>query len=228
MKGRIVAAILLLAIGLAWLLEIQGRTIFPGGWSVWWPAILIVVGLAQMAVAPRNWRGGAVLVLIGAVFQAWTLGYLSDDIWVYAAPVALIVIAILILLPPWRTRTPAAAAGAPWREGPPGKIGPEDVAVFSGHRLDAQGEYKGGELTAVFGNLDADLRQARLPPEGARMKATSVFGGVHIRVPADWRVEVHGTPVLGRTANLTVTRPDGPKLDIEAVAVFGNVEVTNG
>lgn len=226
MKGRIVIALVLVVAGVAWALDLQGRTVFPGGFATWWPSILILVGIVGMLVEPRGWRGSFVLVVVGAVLQAWTLGYVDDRWWAYLAPAALILVGILILLPPYgSSRAPTRPSESARRESAP--LGPEDVAIFAGRHMDARAgeEYKGGELTAVFGNLDADLRAAKLPQSGARLKATSVFGGVSIRVPPEWRVEVHGTPVMGRTENRTHGDPSGPKLDVEAVAVFGAVEV---
>lgn len=209
MRGRVVVALVLLAIGVAWLLDLAGQ---------------LVRHRRVVAEPPHRHRARA------APLRGQALA--RTDGPRYAAPVALIVVALLILLPPW----PAWTQQEPWRTGRihneprRGHLGPEDVAAFREQRLDAPDgtEYRGGELTAVFGSLDADLTRAKPPPDGARMKATSVLGGVKVRVPAGWRVSVHGTPVLGATVDRTAHRADGPTLDIEAVAVFGNVEVTNG
>lgn len=195
MRRRILAAVVLLAIGFTWLLDMLGQTIFPGGFAVWWPGVLILVGLVHLVTGRPQWRGASILILLGGLFLLWTLGYLPRDMWKYAGPIALIVVAVLLLVPHGRADRPG-----PWREefwSQPrrmGAIGPEDVAVFMEHRLEspAGSEYKGGELTAVFGSLEADFTRATLPAEGARLKATSVFGSVRIRVPPDWRVEVHG------------------------------------
>lgn len=227
MRGRILLGLLFVLIGLAWLLDVYGYTVFPGGLSVWWPSILVVVGLAKLAASPRWWGGPVGLIVAGGVLQAWRLGYLPGLSWKVVAPIAIILAGLLILFAPRRWGDERAWEERWRRDTEPHRIEREDTVVFaSGDRRAPAEEYKGGELTAVFGHLNADLREAKLPAEGAHLKATSVFGGVDIRVPAGWRVEVKGTPVFGKVQNRTTPGP-GPTLQVEAVSVFGDVDVTN-
>lgn len=226
MRGRIVLAVILLVVGISGLLNAIGYGVFPGGIGVWWPSILIILGLVQIVANGKEWRGGVVLLGLGAILQAWTLDLLPDRWWVYAAPAALIALALLLLLPPY-TRAPSGwreTARTQWRAEHGGQ---GDLAIFSDHQTRPEGEWRGGELTSVFGNLRADLTQVKLPPEGASMKATGVFGGVDVRVPPGWRVEMKGVPVFGRVRNETRPPPDGPVLRVEAVGVFGHVDVAN-
>jgi hypothetical protein len=54
------------------------------------------------------------------------------------------------------------------------------------------------------------------------------MGGVEVRVPAHWSVEVSGTPVLGGIENRVINEgklPDAPTLYISATAVMGGVEI---
>lgn len=225
MKGRIVFAIIAIAIGIAWMLDLAGRPVFPGGISTWWPSIVIAIGIVQLIFSRGKWRGPFVIVLLGLALQAWELDIIPRDFWRFLAPAALILLGLIILLPPYRRSSRPAQPESPRRAREP--IGPEDVAVFAQRHIAPTGEYKGGELTAVFGRLEADLTKATLPEGGARVKATSVFADLAIRVPTGWRVQMHGTPVLGQTVMRASTTAGGPRLDIEAVAVGGNVEVIN-
>lgn len=226
MRGRVFVALLLVGIALAWALDVQGYVLFPGGLAEWWPSIIILLGLAQLVLSRGAWRGPAIVVLVGVALQVWELDVLPPRAWRYLGPVALLVLALVLLLP-------AKSPTPPWtehaREDSRRSHGAgSDAAIFSSVRADVPSvEYKGGELTAVFGSLDADFSRAKLPPEGARLKVTSVFGGVRIRVPAEWRVEVHGTPVAGKWTNTTRSPPEGPVLRVEATPVFGNVEIGN-
>ena len=43
-------------------------------------------------------------------------------------------------------------------------------------------------MLAWYGGIDADLRDATLA-DGATLTVTALFGGVSIRVPAEWRME---------------------------------------
>lgn len=231
MRGRLFAALVLVGIAAAWALDLQGITLFPGGIAEWWPSLIILLGLAQLVLSRGSWRGPAIVILVGVALQVWELELLPDRAWAYVGPAALVALALLLLLPPYRTDARPAWQGE-WREAARADYRREhgagsDAAIFASVHADVAQEYKGGELTAVFGNLDADFTHARLPPEGAHLKATSVFGGVRIRVPAEWRVEVRGTPVAGKWTNTTRSPAEGPVLRIEATPVFGQVEIAN-
>lgn len=98
-------------------------------------------------------------------------------------------------------------------------------ATFSGCDLNYAGqEFHGAELTAVFGGVKCDLRQAIIEKDCA-IKATSLFGGVDIFVPEHVNVKVNSTGVFGGTSNKTQPKPNAPTLYIQSTAVFGGVEI---
>ena len=55
--------------------------------------------------------------------------------------------------------------------------------------------FRGGDLTAVMGGCEIDLRQASLRAP-AIIDIFVMWGGVEIRVPDDWTVDLQGTPML--------------------------------
>lgn len=118
MRGRIILGLLLAAIGLTWALSLSGITIFPGGFSVWWPTILIVLGALHIALPCRHPVFGATLVAFGALLQAWRLEMLPGVPWAYAAPVALVALGIGLLVSAltWRRRRAQWCQDAEWRE----------------------------------------------------------------------------------------------------------------
>lgn len=78
----------------------------------------------------------------------------------------------------------------------------------------------------MFGGVTIDLRDARLDPEGARIDATAVFGGVEILVPKGWRVTTSGTPIMGGIDNRTAGQTaEGPELRIDALTIFGGTDI---
>jgi hypothetical protein len=105
-------------------------------------------------------------------------------------------------------------------------------AVFSGVRrkLDTQ-EFEGGEVTAVFGGAEIDLRGAGMKKDEAIIDVNAVFGGVEIRTPETWEVVMSGTPIFGgyddETAPARETGVKRPRLIIAGSAVFGGVSVKN-
>ena len=88
---------------------------------------------------------------------------------------------------------------------------------------------QGAWLTAIFGGITLDLRDARPAPGGASINATAAFGGIDILVPKGWRLSVRSTPIFGGLEDKTDhTEPpddDAPTLQIDAVTLFGGVEI---
>ena len=82
-------------------------------------------------------------------------------------------------------------------------------------------------LTAIFGGITLDLRDARPAPEGASINATAAFGGIDILVPKGWRISVRSTPIFGglddRTDRSQPLAADAPTLHVDAVSIFGGV-----
>ena len=74
-------------------------------------------------------------------------------------------------------------------------------AIFDGVQLASRAAaFRGGETIAWYGSLDLDLREARLDPGGAHIRAMSIFGGTRIVVPEDWPVEVYVSWMPARLA----------------------------
>ena len=196
-----------------------------GYWlSTWWPSILILIGISILIGNRfRRWGAGLFLILIGGLFQVWELGYLEIDVWRKIWPAALILLGLWIIFRPSRRRRDRS-----WTTPAPG--GDIDVtAVFSGtkRRVEAQ-NFKGGEVTAVFGGSDLDLTGAGLEGGQAAVEATAIFGGVNIIVPRDWKVVLDGTPILG---GVTLKHTNPPESEVKATlhvrgtAIFGGVTV---
>uniref|UniRef100_UPI0026EC23E0 LiaF domain-containing protein n=1 Tax=Gracilinema caldarium TaxID=215591 RepID=UPI0026EC23E0 len=83
------------------------------------------------------------------------------------------------------------------------------------------------DSVAILGSCLIDLRQADIPPQGGRIEAVGIFGSVQILVPPGLNVRVNGVSILGSTSGNgdIVGDPAAPWVEIEAVAIFGSVEV---
>ncbi len=94
-------------------------------------------------------------------------------------------------------------------------------------RLTFLGEaFNGATITAVFGSVDLDLRQAIIN-EDIYISATAVFGGIDLMVPSNVRVEMATTPIFGGASNKT-NRPldeNPPTIYINSTNIFGGTEV---
>jgi predicted membrane protein len=215
----------LLVVGVVFLLTNLG-VFYPEDVRTYWPVILIPFG-------------------IGLVLLAHNLGYIHGNIWQLLWPVWLIFMGISFLL-----RAIKGSGGQPWNAGdflapdpgaPPS--GPasfpassgnvlNEVTVFGGvrRRIVSQ-EFEGGEVSAIFGGVEIDLRQAATKKEEVIIQLNAVFGGVELMVPDTWDVEVRGAGIFGGYEDKTGPRrepPSGgkrPLLVITGEAVFGGVTV---
>lgn len=101
------------------------------------------------------------------------------------------------------------------------------AAVFSAQNLCFPGEgFHGANLTAVFGGLDLDLRQAVIR-EDMVIHATAVFGGIDVFVPPNVQVKLSSVPIFGGASN-KARQPivsGGPTIYIDCVCIFGGLDV---
>jgi Cell wall-active antibiotics response 4TMS YvqF len=100
-------------------------------------------------------------------------------------------------------------------------------------RLDTQ-NFQGGEMNAVFGGIEVDLRRANIATPGREVviDANATFGGIELRVPDTWQVVTRGMGIFGGYEDKTVPpRPaEGvtpPRLLVTGYAIFGGVSIEN-
>ena len=86
--------------------------------------------------------------------------------------------------------------------------------------------FAGGSLTAIMGGIDVDLREADIVG-GADLSVFTVWGGVEIKVPSTWRVQVNGLQLLGGWTDKTSPPldPAAPVLRVHVTAIMGGVEI---
>ncbi|MFA6571160.1 MAG: DUF5668 domain-containing protein [Bacteroidota bacterium] len=222
MKARYFLGIALVIFGTVFLLDQIGM--WDLGWviSVWWPAIFVVIGISHIVSTTKSFISGLFFVAIGLLLIASNMDYLPFGFWNAFWPLVLIFIGLGIMFKHnkrFRKQT----------------ITDSDISyltVFSGanHKVDSQ-EFKGGNITTIFGGLELDLRRATLAPEGASLELTCAFGGIEIKVPPDMKIQVVGTPILGGMDNKSVQNFDAniiaPVLRINYFVIFGGIEIKN-
>ena len=101
------------------------------------------------------------------------------------------------------------------------------VAVFDGIELKSRAKaFKGGSMLAWFGGIEVDLSDAELAPE-ARLSVHTLFGGIAIKTPPNWRVESNAQALVGgvNTRRPAHEDPDAPVLTLVGMAVFGGIAV---
>lgn len=88
---------------------------------------------------------------------------------------------------------------------------------------------RSGSVITGMGGMELDLTHATLDPAGAHLKLVTVMGGVEVRVPRGWNVELKGWAFMGGHANSARKHEvpeEAPHLVVEAPTVMGGVAVT--
>lgn len=234
-------AILVIVIGILLLLK-QVGVYFPH-WIFTWPMILIAIGTIIGVKSGFRNSGSLILLILGSFFLLRNNDLLPDHYGSYLLPVGLILLGIILLF-----RKPTSK-GLNWegnfdrferklRTGKAGKMPEEDgadflnvEAIFCGiKRRMVTKQFKGGEVTTIFGGTDVDLSHADL--EGTVVLDVSVvFGGMKLIVPAHWDVSFEVSNIAAGVEDKRFMQR-GPvdadkKLIITGAVVFGGIEISS-
>lgn len=224
-SGRAIAGGVLIVLGLLFTLDNMGVLDVGGFWR-FWPLILIVIGLLKVLQPREDGQRafGVALIAVGIFLQLQMLAFLNwsfRDVW----PVLLIVLGGLLV---WRAVGRGKAPGFK----PSSASDLSEMAFMGGvNRVVVSQEFRGGEVTAVMGGVEVDLRQAAIADGPAVIDVFALWGGIEIRVPQEWIVDVKGIPIMGGFENTThpsVTDPAlAQKLVVRGTAIMGGVEIKN-
>ena len=188
----------------------------------YWPAALIVIGVIK--VWQSRGGGGAFGGLLFIVAGAWLLLETFRvvtinifDLW----PLVLVLFGASLV---WR-----GLRGGRDRVGTDGHSTVSALAVLGGvHRGNNSRAFRGGDLTAVMGGCEIDLRQAAIGGE-AVIDVFAMWGGIEIKVPEDWTVASRVVPILGGFEDKT--RPQRGAVThlllVRGFAIMGGIEVKN-
>jgi hypothetical protein len=222
---RMVPAIVLIGIGALFLLN-NLHIIYVHEIFRYWPMILIAVGIVKLVDSSdgSGRAGGAILMGVGGVFLARSLGYLEvsiGDLW----PLILIAVGLMMLF----ERSAIFELGMKFKGG----SGAKESAVFSGgKRTIVDQNFTGAKFDAVFGGFEIDLRKANIAGEEAVLDLNAVFGGIEAKIPESWAVVMKGTGVFGAFQDSTLQPdpriyPNPKRLVVKGGAVFGGIEIKN-
>ncbi len=225
---KAIIGLCIIAAGILILLENLGVYLGFYVWD-WWPMILILIGLGQI-VQPKETRqfyGGLIIIIIGFLFLINNLDIYYFH-WRNVWPIILILIGINILRHHvWVTKEDAS------------DINFINLFFFlgGGDNKFTSNKLKGGRITAIMGGGTIDLRDTSFEDDVIIIEAFAFWGGIDIRVPQEWQVNMQGTPILAGMENkTTVTYVDkdkpapwqsGKRLIIKGTAIMAGIEVKN-
>lgn len=187
------------------------------------PLALLALGLSLLIQGGFGALFGVGLLILSTIATIDRLGVVQNlDAGDAIGPMLLILFGGLIL---WR------AFGGRWSV----ERSEEDdtvhsVAIMAGHELRCDAPaFRGGSLTAIMGGCELDLTGATPVSGGADLDLLAVWGGIEIRVPSEWKVVSHVTPLLGGfedSREVVAGDSNAPRLTLRGVAVMGGIEIT--
>jgi predicted membrane protein len=221
---QLVLGLIIILCGVLFTLDNIG-VLDAGDYLRYWPVLLIVYGLSRMA-QPRRAHGpfvGLIFTVIGAALLLDKLNILGFRIWDYW-PLILVLIGGTLI---WRASSRQRRVQG-YEATDSSKV--NAFAFFSGiERTNNSQNFRGGELTAIMGGCELDLRQASIKNGNAVIDIFAFWGGICIRVPEDWSVTIEGTPLMGGIEDKRhpVKGETEKHVVIKGYAIMGGLEISN-
>jgi hypothetical protein len=205
--GALIVGIAVVAFGVILLLDQEGVV---RAWDFWlfWPVVLIVVGLVKvlrsgggpdkpMDAAGALW--GTVEIVFGVVFLLGALGYPRFS-FSHTWPLLIVGLGLWVLYQRFGKEPgeEASLGSGFYRRLTDSSLDFNRVDVFGGGKVRVTSKnFRGGKWLAVFGGSEIDFHNAEMEGNEAVLEVLAVFGGGELIIPRNWEVQVHGVAFFG-------------------------------
>jgi len=233
-RGKMLGGFLIVVAGSLFLARELGADM--PHWLLSWKTFLIALGLVIGAKHNFHHTGWIMLVIIGGAFllgDLYPLMNFKHFLW----PVLIILFGLFMMFKPMRKRRfrrwedKCETRFSCHREGESIHEDAIDSTSFMGgvKKNIITKNFKGGEITNVFGGAEINLSQADF--EGtATLEMTNIFGGTKLIIPANWEISSELVSVLGsiedKRANQTNSTNEKTKiLILKGTTVFGGIDI---
>lgn len=216
-KPNTIVGVIVILVGSLFLLKNFG--FFPDefwGLIFRWQTFLILIG--TIIYFNSNKSVGLTLVVIGAL--CWV-----PDIW----PLLLIALGAYVI---FRNKSISLNSEKVYDEYNPNEM-INDISIFGGATKSIQiDNFRGGNLTAIFGGSEIDLMDSNLAEGTNRLEIFFMFGGTNMKVPSNWNVKFQITPIFGSFKDKRIIQQnqvfdDSKTLIITGITIFGGGELKN-
>ena len=187
------------------------------------PCVLLGIGATVLA---KKSASGWLWILAGGWTLLGALDIIDAGFWEFFFPLALVSAGYILVSRSFRAPRPKPD-GLSDRDG----IANAFAFMSGNERKNDSSTFRGGDLFAFMGGVTLDLRRAKALPEGAMIDAFTMWGGIEIRVPENWRVVSEVVPLLGGFEDNTKPPADPSAIEgrllVRGVAFMGGIEVKN-
>ena len=218
LSPQVILGALIVLVGIV--LLFRTTDVYDAGWLLTYvPLLFVLLGIYALVVSGfRNVVGAGIVIIVAGAWQLVALGYLeADRVW-ELWPLLIVFFGISVLLGQYRSRSKPTTADHPTA-----------MALFGGSELRSQSkQFSGADLTALFGGVELDMRDAEISDPPARVSVTAAFGGVDLVVPREWNVQIDVVPLFGGASDERTRDPDEHEnvdLVVTGLVLFGGVGI---
>jgi predicted membrane protein len=225
-KQHLILGIFVITLGVLALVD-RFNIFHIGSIFQFWPTVFILIGLLKITGSKSRASiiTGTIFIAVGMVLMLSHVGLINfswGDWW----PVILIVVGIAIVFKDRSGGSRKEWFGENLFANENSSL--DITAVMGGNKtVNNSQDFKGGELTAIMGGIELDLRTASIQQE-AILNIWATWGGIVIKIPADWTVVNRGMAIMGGIEDKSFASSTATKrLIITGTAIMGGVEIKN-
>ena len=191
-----------------------------------WKTLLIAIGVVILITKERA-TAGYILIGLGVIFWLPSLVNYSISLHQIFWPAILIGIGVLIITRRGQhARRHRVSNGN--KESSSDYI--DDVSVLGGGTKIIQSKnFKGGDITAIFGGSEFSFKEAELSPDGCTIDVFTMFGGSKLVIPDNWVVKSDMFSIFGGFNDKRLVRAEEGEqanvLFLKGAVIFGGIEI---
>lgn len=220
--SSVIWGVVLIAAGALFALNALNITNVDVFFDGWW-TLFIIVPCAVGLFTEREKMGNIIGVAVGVFLLLCCQDIMSFSmLWKLLVPAIIVIVGLKMVFSGLFGNKANEIITKIKQEGGETRTG---CATFSGCDLNFGGEvFEGAELTAVFGGVKCDLREAIIEKDCA-IQVSAIFGGIDILVPSGVNVKVNSNCIFGGISNKTAVHKDAPTIYISGICMFGGAEI---
>lgn len=221
--NSIIWGVVLVLLGVIWGLNAAGITQIELFFDGWW-TLFIIVPCAVGLFTGGDKTGNLIGIVIGGALLLAAQDIISYGmLWKLAVPAIIVIIGLKMIFGSFRNEKSFQLEQKVKEKN--GKL-QQHCATFAGVNAQYAGEvFEGAELTAVFGGVKCDLREAIIT-EDAVIRVCAVFGGVEIFLPDTVNVKVTSNSVFGGMSNKKSNQKENAvTVYVTGSCIFGGADI---
>jgi predicted membrane protein len=229
---KLVVGVILMVAGALLLLDTFNITSAPLRYYIFsWKTLFIGIGAVILATKEKATFG---YVLIGIGVISWLPSFVNYNVSLSQVFWPAILIGVGVLIITRRSRTtkrhqPHSNYGSNSVKGDSSDY-IDDVSVLGGGTKIIQSKnFKGGDITAIFGGSEFSFKEAELSPDGCTIDVFTMFGGSKLIIPDNWVVKSDMFSIFGGFNDKRTIKPEAAEttnvLYLKGAIIFGGMEV---